>query len=139
MSQAIPVPDFTETSAASVPGVVGGSHRTLLRVEGALMLLAGVASYRALGGSWGWFAACFLLPDVTLAGYAFGSRAGAVIYNAGHALIGPALLAGMALALSLDVLLLASAVWLGHIGFDRMLGYGLKATTSFRDTHLGRI
>jgi hypothetical protein len=25
-----------------------------------------------------------------------------------------------------------------HVGFDRLLGYGLKYGTSFGDTHLGR-
>jgi hypothetical protein len=30
-------------------------------------------------------------------------------------------------------------VWGAHIGFDRVLGYGLKYPTSFGDTHLGRI
>jgi hypothetical protein len=27
---------------------------------------------------------------------------------------------------------------LAHVGFDRMLGYGLKYGTGFGDTHLGR-
>jgi hypothetical protein len=30
-------------------------------------------------------------------------------------------------------------IWLAHIGFDRALGYGLKYTTGFGYTHLGRI
>jgi hypothetical protein len=30
-------------------------------------------------------------------------------------------------------------IWIGHIGVDRMLGYGLKLPTAFQDTHLGRI
>jgi hypothetical protein len=32
-----------------------------------------------------------------------------------------------------------SLVWFAHIGMDRLLGYGLKHTSGFRDTHLGRI
>lgn len=28
-------------------------------------------------------------------------------------------------------------VWAAHIGFDRVLGFGLKLPTGFRDTHLG--
>jgi hypothetical protein len=31
-----------------------------------------------------------------------------------------------------------AAVWVGHIGADRLLGYGLKFESGFRDTHLGR-
>ena len=30
-------------------------------------------------------------------------------------------------------------IWAAHIGFDRMLGYGLKYPTGFGDTHLGAI
>jgi hypothetical protein len=33
----------------------------------------------------------------------------------------------------------AATIWVAHIGFDRMLGYGLKYPTAFSDTHLGRI
>jgi hypothetical protein len=31
-----------------------------------------------------------------------------------------------------------AAIWAAHVGFDRLLGYGLKYGTSFGDTHLGR-
>jgi hypothetical protein len=37
------------------------------------------------------------------------------------------------------MLLGIAAIWAAHIGFDRMLGYGLKYSSSFNDTHLGRI
>jgi len=30
-------------------------------------------------------------------------------------------------------------IWISHIGFDRMLGYGLKYPTQFRDTHLQHV
>jgi hypothetical protein len=30
-------------------------------------------------------------------------------------------------------------VWLAHIGGDRLLGYGLKYPTAFKDTHLQRV
>jgi hypothetical protein len=33
----------------------------------------------------------------------------------------------------------AAAIWIAHVGFDRMLGHGLKYETAFGDTHLGRI
>jgi len=37
------------------------------------------------------------------------------------------------------VLLLAGTVLLLHSALDRLLGYGLKYTTSFQDTHLGPV
>jgi hypothetical protein len=30
-------------------------------------------------------------------------------------------------------------IWVAHIGFDRLLGYGLKYPTAFKDTHLGKV
>jgi hypothetical protein len=30
-------------------------------------------------------------------------------------------------------------IWLAHIGFNRALGYGMKYSTGFTFTHLGRI
>ena len=30
-------------------------------------------------------------------------------------------------------------IWVAHIGFDRLLGYGLKYPTAFKDTHIGRL
>jgi hypothetical protein len=30
-------------------------------------------------------------------------------------------------------------IWLAHIGIDRALGYGLKYSSGFPFTHLGRI
>jgi hypothetical protein len=33
-------------------------------------------------------------------------------------------------------LLAFALIWLAHIGFDRMLGFGLKYHNGFKDTHL---
>ncbi len=30
-----------------------------------------------------------------------------------------------------------AVIWFAHLGFDRLLGYGLKYPTTFGDTHLG--
>jgi hypothetical protein len=30
-------------------------------------------------------------------------------------------------------------IWLAHIGLDRMLGYGLKYPTEFKDTHMQHV
>jgi hypothetical protein len=32
--------------------------------------------------------------------------------------------------------LLLSLIWTAHIGFDRLLGFGLKYSNRFKDTHL---
>lgn len=118
---------------------VSGRVRGLLRLEGLALLVASVLGYAHLQGSWGWFAALFLVPDVSLAGYLFGSQIGAAVYNTGHSTIGPLLLAAVALLAGLPVLLPYALIWSAHIGFDRALGYGLKYGTGFGHTHLGLI
>jgi hypothetical protein len=128
---------------ASLPATesVTSTPRQLLKAEGLVMLLGGLVAWRVLGGTWGWFAALFLVPDLSMLGYLLGPRVGAAGYNAGHSLIGPAVLAlvGVAAPAFSAWAFLAAALWVAHIGFDRMLGYGLKYASSFNDTHLGRV
>src|SRR5690348_7383794 len=104
-----------------------GGVRTLLRLEGAAVLIVAAGAYaQCAGHGWGFFAALFLVPDVSLAGYLAGPRAGARIYNTFHAYLGPlALISAGAFAansLATDLAL----IWIAHIGMDRALGYGLK-------------
>jgi hypothetical protein len=93
--------------------------------------------YQRGGHSWALLAALFLLPDLSFAGYLAGPRAGAVAYNAMHSYVGPLALAiGFAATGRPPVIAL---IWGAHIGFDRLLGYGLKYPSAFADTHLGPI
>jgi hypothetical protein len=118
---------------------VTGAPRIFLRVEGLIVLVAAIAAYRMLSGSWLLFAALFLVPDISAVGYLAGPSAGARAYNAVHTYLAPGLLAG-AMALGLvPVYWQVPLIWIGHIGFDRVLGYGLKYPTAFRDTHLGQL
>lgn len=111
----------------------------LLKLEWAAAALASLIAYRWLGGGWGLFAILVLAPDLSMLGYLSGPRAGAVAYNIVHTVLGPAAAAVFGLVLDDMLLQQVAAVWMFHIGFDRMLGYGLKLPTAFRDTHLGRI
>lgn len=80
-----------------------------------------------------------LIPDLSMLGYLKDSRVKALSYNLGHTHPLPAVLvtfgvlAGSLLYVSLGL------IWFAHIGFDRMIGFGLKYPTGFRDTHLGWI
>jgi hypothetical protein len=116
-----------------------GGPRALLRLEGAVLLVAACLGYAQLGGSWVWFAALFLVPDLSMLGYLAGPRGGAAAYNLAHSNVTPALLAALSVLLAVPALSLGALIWLAHIGFDRMLGYGLKYGTAFGDTHLGRV
>ena len=120
-------------------GAVHGVPRVLLRLEGLAALTAAVVAYRLLGGSWGWFALLFLVPDLSMLGYLAGARLGSIFYNAAHSYLGAALLAAAAYMSGSVPAGQLALIWCAHVGFDRALGYGLKYASAFSDTHLGRI
>ena len=104
-----------------------------------MLLGLAVFLYACSDAGWLLFALLLLAPDVSLAGYLGGPRLGAVAYNAFHTYLGPAVI-GVAGVLAESLTLKAIAlIWFAHIGMDRLLGYGLKHTSGFKDTHLGRI
>jgi hypothetical protein len=113
--------------------------RLLLRLEGLVLFVLATVAFAYLGLSWWFYAAFFFLPDLSFAAYTAGPKLGAVIYNTLHSTLGPAILGGGGLVLNAPFVVGLAAIWAAHIGFDRMLGYGLKYASDFNDTHLGRI
>lgn len=111
----------------------------LLRAEGAALLIVSVLLYWLNGGSWWLFALLLLAPDVSTLGYLAGPRVGAAAYNAFHSYPLPTALGVFGLLWSAPLALAVALVWLAHIGMDRLVGYGLKYPTGFKDTHLGRL
>ena len=111
----------------------------VLRLEGGAALAGAVVGYDALGASWVWFAVLFLAPDVSMLGYLANARLGAAVYNAGHTYLAPAALALGGWASDAPTLFPLALIWAAHIGFDRLLGYGLKSGLQFGDTHLGEV
>jgi hypothetical protein len=118
-------------------GAVVGAVRALLRLEGLAALATAVALYAHAGFSWSAFALFFLAPDLAMLAYLFGPRPGALGYNFAHTY---AFALGLTLAglfAGVPVAAAGGLIWAAHIGFDRVLGYGLKYPTGFGDTHLG--
>ena len=132
------VPSDSTLGDALETGAASGAPLMMLRLEGAVALAGASLAYSAIDGRWGVFAALFLVPDLSMLGYLAGPRVGAACYNAAHSYLGPATLAALGAAMSIHMPLVVACIWAAHVGFDRMLGYGLKYGTSFGDTHLGR-
>ena len=119
--------------------MITGQPKLILRLEGLILFVAGLAVFLYLKQSVWIFAGLFLVPDLSMAAYLAGPKLGAIVYNIFHATIAPLLLAISGVWFG-DLLAQALAsVWLAHIGLDRAIGYGLKYPSDFRDTHLGRI
>jgi hypothetical protein len=114
------------------------SPKVLLRAEGAVILFLACYLYHTVGGSWVMFALLFLAPDVFMIGYLANVRVGARVYNAGHNYLVPVILGTIGYFESVT-LLIVGIIWVAHIGLDRLLGYGLKYETGFKDTDLGRV
>jgi hypothetical protein len=118
---------------------VQGSPRVLLRLEGLAVAVLTFVLYARTGASWWLFAALWLAPDLSVAGYLYRPCWGARIYNATHTYVIPAILVIAALALDARAQLPIALIWINHIGIDRMMGYGLKYSNGFGWTHLGLV
>ncbi len=115
----------------SAPGV-------WLRLEGVTLMLGSAVAYFVLGGHWLLFALLLLTPDVAMLGYLFGKRSGAHVYNLFHSTPLPAALLAFGFFAAQPLAVSAALIWFAHIGMDRMIGYGLKYSSGFKDTHLNR-
>jgi len=110
-----------------------------IRADAIAMFVAAASAVTVVNGRWTWFLGLFLVPDFSMAGYLFGSRAGAVAYNAGHMFAWPLALLGIGFASHGSLTMTAALSWIAHIAFDHALGYGLKLPTGFEHTTLGPI
>jgi hypothetical protein len=110
--------------------------RLSLHLEAAAVFVASLFAYQHNHFSWLLFALLFPVPDASMIGYAVNARIGAITYNGIHTYIFPLMLGGYALWTGKHLPLLLALIWMAHIGFDRMLGFGLKYSSRFKDTHL---
>jgi hypothetical protein len=113
--------------------------RWLLHLEGACVLVLTVVLYHAGHFRWWVFAVLLLAPDLAMLGYLANVKIGAALYNLAHTEAGPVLLLVASVVAPLPALEPYALIWLAHLGMDRMLGYGLKYPTQFKDTHLQRV
>lgn len=120
-------------------GEVTGGVRVILRLEGLVVLCAALLAYSQYGNGWATFFIYFLVPDLSFLGYLAGPKVGAIAYNCAHSYIGAVACLAAGIFLSIPLLLSIAIIWCAHIGFDRVLGYGLKYQAGFGFTHFGRI
>ena len=113
--------------------------KNLLKLEELFLFGLALFLFSQLDYGWGWYALLFLTPDLSMVGYLANPRVGSWTYNFIHH-------KGLAMALyvlghllSIPWLMFTGTILLGHSSFDRVLGYGLKYSDAFQNTHLGRI
>lgn len=113
--------------------------KKLIQLEELLMLALALYALYLLKVDWWVYLLLFLGPDVSMIGYLFGNKAGALLYNVFHHKGVAVVLFICGMALSIEWLQIAGIVVFGHSSMDRALGYGLKHFSGFQDTHLGKI
>ena len=110
---------------------------TLLKLEGLAVLATATLIYHRLGFSWWLYIVLFLVPDLFMLGYLAGKKIGAAVYNFGHTYLIVLPIGVAAWLTDQRLVMAASLIWIAHIGFDRLLGFGLKYPSGFKETHLG--
>ena len=124
-------------SPSPLLGSVIGGPKALLRVEGAVLFAASIAVFSAQEQHWWLYPGLLLVPDIFMLGYLRNTKLGSITYNLGHSYPAAALITALGFISGSSITIAFGAIWFGHIGWDRMLGYGLKYGTSFKHTHLG--
>jgi hypothetical protein len=119
-------------------GIVVGTPRRWLRVEGATLFAGSLIAYSTTDQAWWLVPLTLLLPDLTMIGYLGGTRLGSYLYNLGHSTPLPAVVVAIGWWQDKSLVVALGLVWLAHIGLDRLIGYGLKYEDHFQHTHLGR-
>lgn len=108
-----------------------------IKIEELAMFLLSVYLFTQLEYAWWWYLALILIPDLSMIGYALGTKVGAASYNFAHhkAVAITVLITGW--YLSNPEIQLAGIILFEHSSLDRILGYGLKYPDAFKHTHLG--
>ncbi|MFY0782686.1 DUF4260 domain-containing protein [Peribacillus simplex] len=113
--------------------------KNFLHIEGLMVLLAMIYVYSLFEFSWWIFLLLILSPDVSMLAYSIDERVGAKVYNFFHTYTMSIFMILLAVFLKSDACMMIGLIWTAHIGMDRLFGYGLKYTSSFKATHLQKV
>jgi hypothetical protein len=91
------------------------------------------------GIAWYWWLLLFLCPDISMLGYLINTKIGAYTYNFFHHKLTAVVVIITGLVLYNMPLQAIGLLLYGHASFDRVMGYGLKYTDSFKHTHMGML
>jgi hypothetical protein len=116
---------------------VTGKPKTWLRLDGLVLFISTILIFSGQGVKWWLYPALLLVPDIFMLGYLANTKLGAFFYNVGHSYLAPSLLVLLAWLAKSHFVFAVGVIWLGHIGWDRFFGYGLKYDSDFKHTHLG--
>ena len=113
--------------------------KNLLKLEELFMFGFSIFLFSKLDFAWWWYPLFLFVPDFSMIGYLISPKVGAMTYNfIHHKALGISILV-VGIILTSAPLQFAGLILFGHSSMDRVLGYGLKHSDSFQNTHLGVI
>lgn len=118
---------------------VAGKPKLWLRLDGLVLFVATIIFFASTHQHWWLYPALLFVPDIFMIGYLKDSKLGALLYNFGHSYFAPAVVAFWGWAAKDAAVIAIGVIWLGHVGWDRFFGFGLKYDTRFKYTHLGSL
>ena len=115
--------------------------KQLLKLEEIAQMAAAFIFIYMIAPAYAWwlYPILFFLPDLSIAGYAFSSKTGAIVYNLFHHKAIAILMIALGWIMIVPDLTVLGLLFFSHSAFDRALGYGLKYGENFHHTHLGII
>jgi Domain of unknown function (DUF4260) len=118
-------------------GSVESKPKRWLQLDGAVLFTASIVLFSQTHQRWWIYPVLLFVPDIFMIGYVRNAKIGAFFYNLGHSYFAPSLL--MLYGWNHPLCLAIGLIWLGHVGWDRFFGYGLKYDSNFKHTHLGSL
>jgi len=116
-----------------------GKPKKWLQLDGLVLFISTIILFASTHHHWWIYPVLLFVPDIFMVGYLKDSKLGAFLYNVGHSYLAPTLLTFFGWNQKNSLLIAIGVIWLGHIGWDRFFGYGLKYDSRFKDTHLGNL
>ena len=114
--------------------------KTTLKLEEAAMFAVSILVFYKMDILPGWYFWAFLLaPDISMLGYLVNTKVGAIMYNVAHHKGIAIVIFVLGYFLPSINLQFVGIIMFAHSSMDRLLGYGLKYSDSFKHTSLGMI
>lgn len=111
----------------------------VIKLEEIGQFILSIALFSSLDYAWWVFPLLLLTPDISMIGYVWNTKVGAVLYNIFHHKLLGILLLIIGFYGEINGLSLVGIIIFGHAALDRIFGYGLKFSDNFKHTHLGWI
>jgi len=113
--------------------------KKILHLEGLAFFLIALFFYYQLEGNWLLFIALLFTPDISMIGYLKDKKLGAILYNIVHNYVLSIAIILIGILFKNTFIVQLGIILLAHVGLDRLLGFGLKYPSNFKDTHLQKI